>query len=59
MTRFTCSAGQVYLGTARLSPETVRDLLALFNRERAWVLVDDLTEAADEAGVRVFELEEA
>jgi hypothetical protein len=37
----------------------VRGLLALFNRERAWVLVDDLTEAADEAGVRVFELEPA
>jgi hypothetical protein len=51
MTRFTCSAGQVYLGTARLSPETVRDLLALFNRERAWALLDDLNAAAADAGL--------
>jgi hypothetical protein len=58
MARFTCSAGQVYLGTARLSPETVRDLLALFNRERAWALLDDLNAAAADAGL-TLELEEA
>jgi hypothetical protein len=51
MTRFHCSAGQVYLGTARLSPETVRDLLALFNREKAWALLDDLNAAAADAGL--------
>jgi hypothetical protein len=58
MTRFRCSAGQVYLGTARLSPETVRGLLALFNRERAWALLDDLNAAAADAGL-VIELEAA
>jgi hypothetical protein len=58
MTCFHCSAGQVYLGTARLSPETVRDLLALFNRERAWALLDDLNAAAADAGL-VIELEAA
>jgi hypothetical protein len=58
MTRFTCSSGQVYLGTARLSPEIVRDLLALFNREKAWALLDDLNAAAADAGL-VIELEAA
>jgi hypothetical protein len=58
MARFTCSSGQVYLGTTRLSPETVRDLLALFNRERAWALLDDLNAAAADAGL-VIELEAA
>jgi len=58
MARFICSAGQVYLGTARLSPEIVRDLLALFNRERAWALLDDLNAAAADAGL-TLELEDA
>jgi hypothetical protein len=58
MARFTCSAGQVYLGHTRLAPETVRDLLALFNRERAWALLDDLNAAAADAGL-VIELEAA
>jgi len=58
VTRFRCSSGQVYLGTARLSPEIVRDLLALFNRERAWALLDDLNAAAADAGL-VIELEAA
>jgi hypothetical protein len=58
VTRFHCSAGQVYLGHTRLSPETVRDLLALFNRERAWGLFDDLNAAAADAGL-VIELEAA
>lgn len=51
MTRFTCHSGQVYLGHTRLAPEIVRDLLALFNRERAWALLDDLNAAAADAGL--------
>jgi hypothetical protein len=51
MARFTCSAGQVYLGAARLSPETVRALLALFNREKAWAPFDELNAAAADAGL--------
>jgi hypothetical protein len=58
MARFTCSAGQVYLGHTRLAPEIVRDLLVLFNRERAWALLDDLNAAAADAGL-VIELEAA
>ena len=58
MARFTCSAGQVYLGTARLSPETVRGLLEIFNRERAWQAMDELNAAAADAGL-TLELEGA
>jgi hypothetical protein len=50
VSRFTCSAGQVYLGHTRLAPETVR--------ERAWALLDDLNAAAADAGL-VIELEAA
>jgi hypothetical protein len=46
------------MGTARLSPETVRGLLALFNRERAWRLMDELNAAAADAGL-VVEMEDA
>jgi hypothetical protein len=58
MTRFHCHAGQVYLDHTRLAPEVVRGLILLFNRERAWALLDDIGAAADEAGV-FLELEVA
>ena len=46
---FRASHGDVYLSTARLSPEVVDGLLTLFQRERAWSLFDDLLAARDGA----------
>ena len=40
-------AGQVYMGTARLNEDAVRGLLALFEREQAWPLFDELQAAVD------------
>jgi hypothetical protein len=58
MPSFRAYGPDVYMGTARLSPETVRGLLALFNRERAWRLMDELNAAAADAGL-VVEMEDA
>ena len=58
MPAFRAYGPDVYMGTARLSPETVRGLLEIFNRERAWQAMDELNAAAAEAGVAT-ELEPA
>lgn len=40
-------AGQIYMRTARLNEDAVRELLALFGREQAWPLFDELQAAVD------------
>lgn len=49
MTPFTRSGPDVFWRSARLSPESVEQLLALFQRERAWELFDALQFARDGA----------
>jgi hypothetical protein len=47
--RFRAYGPDVYMGTARLNADAVRGLIAIFNRERAWGLMDELNAAAAEA----------
>lgn len=44
-TRFVHRDGAVYLGLARLTPDMVRGLRAIFQREGAWRLFDQLAAA--------------
>lgn len=46
---FTRSGDVVFWRTARLTPEAVEQLMALFQRERAWDLFDALQFARDGA----------
>lgn len=47
MAVFRNHGGQIYMRTARLDAESVRVLLEIFQRERAWSLFDELQAAVD------------